>query len=230
MKKWMMQGVGVLVGLLTLTATVGCGTVDPATVDAVGEIIDEAIARYDEPDTPVEQPGNGNGLPPARQPERGEGTPSPEVRGEGTTAPSSDDFAGLKFRNSQDCRGWLVTVTISNVRVEGGNIAWDEAKGQREARKWNVKTGRKSINGETILLLPSISTAGMFDFLGVGQTRKILSNLKPSHEGPGFFPGWVPKTGERVGFCIATISRDKGAAKMQERSNVVWFEWPRDGI
>ena len=138
----------------------------------------------------------------------------------------ADDFAEIKkFRNSADCSKWPATVQISNVRIEGNNIAWNEAKGQREARGWNVKTGRKSINGETILLIPSRGEAGMFDFLGVGQTRKILSNLQPSHEGPGFFPGWVPVKGERVGFCIATISRDRSAAKMQERSNVVWFSW-----
>lgn len=140
---------------------------------------------------------------------------------------SSNDFAEIKkFRNSADCSKWPATVQISNVRIEGNNIAWNEAKGQREARGWNVKTGKKSINGETILLIPSRGEAGMFDFLGVGQTRKILSNLQPSHEGPGFFPGWVPVKGERVGFCIATISRDRSAAKMQERSNVVWFNWP----
>ena len=140
---------------------------------------------------------------------------------------SSNDFAEIKkFRNSADCSKWPATVQISNVRIEGNNIEWSEAKGQREDRGWNVKTGKKSINGETILLIPSRGEAGMFDFLGVGQTRKILSNLQPSHEGPGFFPGWVPVKGERVGFCIATISRDRSAAKMQERSNVVWFNWP----
>jgi hypothetical protein len=141
-------------------------------------------------------------------------------------APAKNDFDGLAFRNSQDCRNWPVTVQISNVRIEGNNIAWDEAKGQREARKWNVKTGKKSVNGETILLIPRVATAGMFDFLGVGQTRKTLGNIRPSSEGPGFFPGWVPQKGELVGFCIATISRDKSAARMQERSNVVWFNWP----
>ena len=179
-------------------------------------------------DTPVEQPGNGDGLPPARPPERGEGTPSPAIRGEGTPAPSSADFAGLKFRNSQDCRGWPVTVTVSDVGFRGGNITWRESG---HTTTWNQKSSKgKTIDGECILLIPSIGAAGMFDYKRVGQREKILSNLKPSHEGPGFFPGWVPKKGERVGFCIATISRDKNAAKMQERSNVVWFSWPRDGI
>ena len=89
-----------------------------------------------------------------------------------------------------------------------------------------MKTGEKSINGEALLVIPSRGEAGMFDYLGVGQMRKILSNIKPSHEGPGFFPGWIPAKGERVGFCIATISRDPSARKMQERSNVVWFNWP----
>ncbi len=142
-------------------------------------------------------------------------------------APKSNDFDGIKtFRNSQDCRNWPVTVQISNVRFRGKNIQWDEAKGQREARKWNVKQGSKAVNGEAILLIPSRGEAGMFDFVRVGQTDKILSNLYPGHEGPGFFAPWVPKSGERCGFCIATISRDKNHAKMKERSNVVWFTWP----
>ena len=141
----------------------------------------------------------------------------------------SDDFAGLKFRNSADCRNWKITASVSNVSLRGGNIVWSESEGSRAG--WNQKSsGGKTINGECILLIPSIGAAGMFDYLRVGQREKILSNLKPSHEGPGFFPGWVPKKGERVGFCLATISRDRGAAKMQERSNVVWFEWPREGV
>ncbi len=146
-----------------------------------------------------------------------------------TVVAPADDFAGLKFRNSQDCRNWKITATISDVGFRGGNITWREADGSRAG--WNQKSsGGKTINGECILLIPSIGAAGMFDYLRVGQREKILSNLKPSHEGPGFFPGWIPKKGERVGFCLATISRDRGAAKMQERSNVVWFEWPREGV
>ena len=140
-----------------------------------------------------------------------------------------DDFAGLKFRNSADCRAWKITAVVSDVGFRGGNITWSEGAGSRAG--WNQKSsGGKTINGECILLIPSIGAAGMFDYARVGQREKILSNLKPSHEGPGFFAGWIPKKGERVGFCLATISRDRGAAKMQERSNVVWFEWPREGV
>ncbi len=145
-------------------------------------------------------------------------------------APSSnvaDDFAEIKkFRNSADCSKWPVTVQISNVSFRGKNITWREAKGQREKRNWNVKEGDKDINGECILLIPSRGEAGMFDYLRVEQTDKITSNLYPGHEGPGFFAPWVPTKGERCGFCIATISRDKNHAKMKERSNVVWFNWP----
>lgn len=142
-------------------------------------------------------------------------------------AAATDDFAAIKkFRNSADCSKWPVTVQISNVGFRGKNITWDEAPGQREARKWNVKQGSKSVNGECILLLPSRGEAGMFDYLRVGQKDKITSNLYPGHEGPGFFAPWVPTKGEKCGFCIATISRDKNHAKMQERSNVVWFTWP----
>lgn len=174
--------------------------------------------------------GAGEQKKPKTQPSVAQQAPAP-TSSPAAPAPIVDDFAAItKFRNSSDCRGWPVTVQILNVRIEGKNIAWDEPKGQREARGWNAKTGKKSVNGETILLIPSRGEAGMFDYLGVGQTRKILANLVPSHEGLGFFPGWSPIKGERVGFCIATISRDRGAAKMQERSNVVWFEWPRDGV
>lgn len=143
------------------------------------------------------------------------------------TVVAPDDFAAIKkFRNSADCSKWPVTVQISNVGFRGKNITWDEAPGQREARKWNVKQGSKSVNGECILLIPSRGEAGMFDYLRVGQKDKITSNLYPGHEGPGFFAPWVPTRGEKCGFCIATISRDRGHAKMQERSNVVWFTWP----
>ena len=147
-----------------------------------------------------------------------EPTPSPQ-----------DDFVGIKFRNSADCSKWKITATVSNVSVRGGNIYWKE-DGIRDAT-WNRKSSKgKTINGECLLVIPSRKEAGMFDYTRVGQREKILSNLKPSHEGEGFFPGWIPVKGEKVGFLVASISRDKGAAKMQERSNVVWFEWPRDGV
>jgi len=167
-----------------------------------------------------------NPPPKPEAPDRGEVAPSPSPSAP-SVVPSSDDFAGItKFRNSADCSKWPVTVQISNARIEGGNIAWNEAAGQREAREWNEKRGSKVVNGECIILIPSRGEAGMFDFLRVGQTRKILSNLKPSHEGAGFFAPWQPTKGERIGFCIATISRDKPHAKMQERSNVCWLTIP----
>jgi hypothetical protein len=144
------------------------------------------------------------------------------------TPPVQDDFAGIKFRNSADCSKWKVTANISDVSVRGGNIYWKE-DGIRDST-WNRKGAGKIVNGESILIIPSRGEAGMFDFLRVGQRSKILSNLKVSDEGPGFFPGWIPVKGEKVGFLIATMSRDKSAAKMQERSNVVWFQWPRDGV
>jgi len=182
----------------------------------------------------------GMNPPPKKQSDAGAvgGTPPVEVNNpppspaptQPTPAPNSEDFAGLTFRNSKDCSAWPVTVAISSPEVRGGNIAWKEAAGQREARNWNEMRGSKIINGECIMLAPSMKMAGMFDYLRVGQTLKILSNLAPSHEGAGFFPGWVPKKGERVGFCIATISRNPAHTKMQERSNVCWFTWPRDGV
>lgn len=144
-----------------------------------------------------------------------------------TNVAATGDFEGIThFRNSADCSKWPATVQISNARIMGGNIQWDEQPGQRESRKWNEKRGSKAINGETIILIPSRGEAGMFDFLGIGQTRKILANLKPSEERAGFFAPWQPTKGERIGFCIATISRDKPFAKMQERSNVCWLTIP----
>lgn len=156
-------------------------------------------------------------------------TPEPQPTPEPEPELIQDDFAGIKFRNSSDCSKWKITATVSNVSVRGGNIYWKE-DGIRDAT-WNQKSSKgKTINGECLLVIPSRKEAGMFDYTRVGQREKILSNLKPSHEGEGFFPGWIPVKGEKVGFLVASISRDRGAAKMQERSNVVWFEWPRDGV
>jgi hypothetical protein len=182
--------------------------------------VEAAPAPKPEP-APVVKPKPATKVEPVQPP-----VPQPAAT-TATTPAATDDFAAIKkFRNSSDCSKWPVTVQISNVRIEGKNIAWDETKGQREKRTWNVKTGKKSINGETILLIPSRGEAGMFDYLGVGQTRKTLGNLFPGHEGQGFFAPWQPTKGEKCGFCIATISRDKSATKMQERSNVLWFTWP----
>lgn len=211
-------------------ALAGCGTTQAdrdARLEAFGDVLDVALATYgewQESQNQVEAPPPVPIIEPVPTPEIPLVTNAPVLHA------GAGDFNGLKFRNSRDCRAWPVTITISDVTVRGGNIFWTEARGQREARGWNVKTGRKSINAECVLLIPSMASAGMFDYATTTQRDKILANLKVSHEGPGFFPGWVPKKGERVGFCIATISRDPSAAKMQERSNVVWFIWPRDGV
>ncbi len=214
--------------LALCAALAGCASTpeeQDARREAVAEILDVALAAYGEWNESQNQTDTPPPSPVTTQ-------PAPEVPAGATTAPvhaGAADFNGLKFRNSADCRDWKITATVSGVGFRGGNITWSEGAGSRAG--WNQKSsGGKTINGECILLIPSIGAAGMFDYARVGQREKILSNLKPSHEGPGFFPGWVPKKGERIGFCLATISRDRGAAKMQERSNVVWFEWPRDGI
>ncbi len=200
--------------------------------EAVAEILDVALATYSEWD----ESRNQTEAPSVAVPQSAVWTstvapvfvPHPSTNIPAALAHSAD-FTGLKFRNSADCRDWKITASVSGVGFRGGNITWSEGAGSRAG--WNQKSsGGKTINSECILLIPSIGAAGMFDYARVGQREKILSNLAPSHEGPGFFPGWVPKKGERVGFCLATISRDRGAAKMQERSNVVWIEWPRDGL
>ena len=176
--------------------------------------------------------GAAGGTPPVvvnnPQPSPAQSNNTPDASTQSAPLGVTSDFAGIvKFRNSADCRDWPVTVTVSNVEVRGGNIYWKDSG--RDGR-WNEKRGKKTVNGECLLVIPSRGEAGMFDYVAVGQKTKILSNLKPSHEGQGFFPGWQPVKGERVGFLLATISRDRGAAKMKERSNVVWFTWPRDGI
>lgn len=134
--------------------------------------------------------------------------------------PKIDDFAGITKWGGKDTSKWPVTVEISNVGFRGGNITWSEKQG-RDGR-WNELSSKgKTVNGETCLVIPSRSTAGHFDYLKKGQHDKILSNLS----GDGALGG-LPTKGERVGFYICTINRHAGAAKMQERSNVVWFTWP----
>lgn len=138
------------------------------------------------------------------------------------------DFDGIENWYGKSRGTWRETVKISNARVEGGQIVWDEAKGQREARGWNVATKGKACNGETNLIIPSIKAAGCFDFLGVGQTRKTTGNLFPNSKGePGMFAPWAPKKGDRVGFYICTLNRH-GVSEdpKHERSNVVWITWP----
>ena len=145
----------------------------------------------------------------------------------GTNLPTTNttDFNGITEYKGKSRPEWKETVKISNVRVEGGNIVWDEAPGQRD--HWNKIVGNKTVNGETNLVIPVIKTAGCFDYLGVGQTRKITSNLNyKSASEPGFFHPWHPSKGEKIGFYICTINRDPNHFKMQERSNVVWFTWP----
>ena len=130
------------------------------------------------------------------------------------------DFEGItKYKNARDARAWPVTSMISNVKVKGQNVFWSEDT-SRDLR-WNeFSTKGKNCNGEIGIVIPSRGEAGMFDFLRKGQRNKIMSNLAE------FFHGWTPVKGERVGFFIMTISRNHAAAKMQERSNVVWITWP----
>ena len=142
-------------------------------------------------------------------------------------AATSSDFDGIEKYNGKSRGTWSVTVTISNVRVTGDVIRWDEAKGQREARGWNVVGSGKRANGEVNLIVPSVKAAGCFDFLGVGQTVKTTGNLIfKSVSEAGMFAPWNPKKGDRVGFYICSLNRVASQHKVSERSNVVWFTWP----
>jgi hypothetical protein len=138
---------------------------------------------------------------------------------------------------SPDVRGWAVTSRITSLVFSPGSLHLDHTRfGQ-----WPpVDLGGGLRQESTLWVFFRINGqwyASGGERFAPGQRVKDLSN--PSAIGPGWFPnatwspmnGYVPRTGEQVGFMIvAGSTRADSNAPVRERSNILLIPFPADGI
>ena len=126
----------------------------------------------------------------------------------------------IEWPRGQDVSGWEETVHISNVRISGGKISWDES-GDRNS--WPIGgEGNCNANAWIIQQQPNGAyKASTWEYVRKGQTTKLTENL----EGTDVISN-PPKSGDRVGIMIAGITRNPRMRNVEARSNVVWVTWP----
>lgn len=132
--------------------------------------------------------------------------------------------------------GWPAKSTITDVRirdVRAGGICIEHTK----ARSWPGV----GISGTTLAGNPWVFAqiggrwyAGTYEWLRPGQICKLTvagKHGRPSVElGPHVkkppMTGWVPRSGETVGFMVSTPARFGPDGPVRERSNIVLVTWP----
>jgi len=140
--------------------------------------------------------------------------------------PSDDLPAGITWLNV-DASGWPVTARL-NVSVNGNSLTMDSDKKTVWPDMRMKASDGSPMNATAVALIQHGGKwyATAFEFMKHGQSVKSVS---------GSFRGgndhmkaplntFVPRSGERYGFIITTPSRSE--TTINERSNVVWVEWP----
>jgi len=125
----------------------------------------------------------------------------------------ASDLQGYTWLHA-NVSGWPQTATL-RASVSGSTIRLNYDKA-------NVWPGVQNVNASAWVLFSyqGKNYASTFDYLRPGQTTK--------HSGfyiPVAGTRWQPSSGERVGFMVSGLARDR-RRNVLERSNVDWLTWP----
>ena len=171
----------------------------------------EATLENPEPVTEVktEEPGD---------PESSTGEEEPS---DGNKVPSN--FSGVHWLHA-DVSGWKETGNLSSVKVSGGMITLNYDK----ARSWPGKNhAGANVNANPWIFVYRDGTwyAGTWEWLRHGQTSKSVRSVNGDHIKKSPLNSFSPRSGERYGFMVSGLARDK-ARNVRERTNVVMYTWP----
>ena len=173
------------------------------------------------------------------EPEATQESPDPvtEVRTEDPSEPESsvgDDepsggnsvpanLAGVRWLHA-DVSGWKETGNLRSVKVSGGMIALNYDK----SRSWPGKNHAGAFvnaNPWIFVYRDGAWYAGTWEWLRHGQTSKSVRSVNGDHIKKSPLNSFSPRSGERYGFMVSGLARDK-ARNVRERTNVVMVTWP----
>jgi len=134
---------------------------------------------------------------------------------------------------------WDKTSIISDFDHQDGDLCYSHSKRGIWPMEWPIYDDPSQIgdpahamegNAWYLAYIDGSWHAGTWEFLrwGTGRTCKYegRNSIHEQFQGIEPFASWYPESGELVGFFISTHARYYPSPVLQERSNVVWFNWP----
>ena len=133
--------------------------------------------------------------------------------------------------------GWAQTSTITDIRIRdvpAGGICIEHT----QSGSWpGVNSRLGSVVAGNAWVFANIGGTwygATYDWLRPGQICKLT--VRGKHDRPSIelgphtkqppISGWVPRTGERVGFMVSTLARFGPEGDRQERSDIMVVTWP----
>ena len=133
--------------------------------------------------------------------------------------------------------GWPQTSTITDIRIRdvpAGGICIEHT----QSGSWPGVDSRLGVelagNAWVFGNIGGVWYGATYDWLRPGQICKFT--VQGKHDRPAVelgphtkqppLAGWVPRTGERVGFMVSTLARFGPEGDRQERSDIVVVTWP----
>ena len=134
-----------------------------------------------------------------------------------------NDLDGTRLLNA-DVSSWPVTAELRAVTFLGRWIVLDYDK----AREWpGHDFGDMVLNANPWVIAERHGemVAATWEWFHIGQVQKERAAVEGGHIKRREFDGWVPRSGERLGFFVSGLARGPERT-VSERSNVVWVNWP----
>ena len=126
-------------------------------------------------------------------------------------------FEQLAFRNNVfDISGWPATKTLHSVWIEGDYLYFPN----EGACSWASTDGIVNTNVHIILEYKGEWIASSWDYTRICQESKHYDAI-----GDIPYDGWKPQVGTTYYFFLTGVSRDYSGGDVQERTNVVKYEW-----
>lgn len=155
------------------------------------------------------------------EPSEPESSAQEDEPSDGNSVPSN--LSGVHWLHA-DVSGWKETGNLRSVKVSGGMIALNYDK----SRSWPGKNHAGAfVNANPWIFVYRDGTwyAGTWEWLRHGQTSKSVRSVNGDHIKKSPLNSFSPRSGERYGFMVSGLARDK-ARNVQERTNVVMYTWP----
>jgi hypothetical protein len=126
-------------------------------------------------------------------------------------------YEQLQFRNNVfDISGWPATKTLHSVGIEGDYLYFPNDG----ACSWASTDGIVNTNVHIVLEYMGEWIASSWDYTRICQQSKHYDAI-----GDIPYMGWKPQRGITYYFFLTGVSRDYSGGDVQERTNVVAYEW-----
>ena len=143
--------------------------------------------------------------------------------------------------SAQNIRIWNTTSRMKRIRVSDGGICMDHTKrgAWPEAVYGSNGTGDPMEGSPWIIAtIDGVRHAGTFEWMRPSQECKALGTKPPAtviadvlgdHIKWGPLANWKPRPGEWVQIFMSTVARNGEQPPIEERSNLIRFQWPQRG-